>query len=94
MSQVGYGPGGIYELRKVGRGGGWIAKANAVLHELYRLVVPKREVSNTAKLSVFKSAFVPILTNDPESSEDRNSIISGASDDDGIFVKSQWCDTS
>jgi len=45
----------------------WIAKANAVLRELYRSVVTKREVPNTAKLSVFKSVFVPILTYDPES---------------------------
>jgi len=45
---------------------GWIAKNNAVLHELYRSVVTKRE-SSTAKLSVFKSVFVPILTYVPES---------------------------
>jgi len=44
-----------------------IAKANAVLRELYRFVVTKREVSNTAKLSVLKSVFVPILTYVPES---------------------------
>jgi len=36
--------------------------ANIVLRELYRSVVTKEEVSNTAKLSVFKSVFVPILT--------------------------------
>jgi len=40
----------------------WIGKANAVLRELYRSVVTKQELSNTAKLSVFKSVFVPILT--------------------------------
>ena len=39
-----------------------IGKANAVLRELYRSVVTKRELSNNAKLSAFKSAFVPILT--------------------------------
>ena len=39
------------------RGGGWIDEANAVLHELYRSVVTKRELSSTAKLSVFKSVF-------------------------------------
>jgi len=38
-----------------------IGKANAVLRELYRSVVTKRELLNTAKLSVFKSIFVPIL---------------------------------
>jgi len=46
---------------------GWIAKVNGVLHELYRSVVTKRELSNTANLSVFKLIFVPILTYDPES---------------------------
>ena len=40
----------------------WIGKANAVLRELYRSVVTKQELSKTAKLSVFKSVFVPILT--------------------------------
>jgi len=45
---------------------GWIAKENAVLHELYRSVVTKRE-SSTAKLSAFNSVFVPILTYDLES---------------------------
>ena len=39
----------------------WIGKANAVLRELYRSVVTKRELSNIVKLSVFKSVFVPIL---------------------------------
>jgi len=39
-----------------------IFKANAVLRELYLYVVRKREFSNTAKLSVFKSVFMPILT--------------------------------
>jgi len=45
---------------------GSIAEDDAVLHELYRSVVAKRE-SSTAKLSVFKSVFVPILTYDLES---------------------------
>jgi len=39
-----------------------IDKANPVLPELYWSVVTKRELSKTAKLSVFKSVFVPILT--------------------------------
>jgi len=37
-----------------------IGNANAVLRELYRSVITKRELSNTTKLSVFKSVFVPI----------------------------------
>jgi len=41
----------------------WISWANTVLCELHRSVVTKRELSNTAKLSVFKSIFVP--TADP-----------------------------
>jgi len=43
-----------------------IGKANAVLRELYGSVVRKRELSNTAKLSVFKLVFVSILTYDHE----------------------------
>jgi len=39
-----------------------IGKANAVLRELYCSVFAKREISKNAKLSVFKSVFVPILT--------------------------------
>ena len=37
-------------------------KANAVLRELDCSAVTKRELSETTKLSVFKSIFVPILT--------------------------------
>jgi len=37
-------------------------KANAVLRELYRSVVTKRELSRTSKMSGFKSVFVSILT--------------------------------
>ena len=37
-------------------------KANAVLRDLYCSVVTKRELSKNAKLSIFKSVFVPILT--------------------------------
>jgi len=39
-----------------------ICKANAVPREVYRSVLTKRELSNIAKLSVFKSVFVPIFT--------------------------------
>jgi len=39
-----------------------VGKANAVLRELYCSVVAKQELSQTAKLSVFRSVFVPILT--------------------------------
>ena len=44
-----------------------IGKANVVLRELYCSVLTKRELSNTAKLSVFKSIFVPILSYGHES---------------------------
>ena len=44
-----------------------IGKTNAVLRELYRSMATKCELSNTAKLSVFKSIFVPILTYSRES---------------------------
>jgi len=42
-------------------------KANAVLRELYHPAVTKWKLSNTAKLSSFKSIFVPILTYGHES---------------------------
>jgi len=40
-------------------------KVNPVLCELHRSVVTKRELSNTVKLSVFKSVFVllPVVMN-------------------------------
>jgi len=41
--------------------------ATAVLREFHRSVVTKLELSNTAKLSVFKSVFVPIFTYGQES---------------------------
>jgi len=43
--------------------------SNAVLCDLYRSVAKKQELSNTAKLSVFKSVFVLILTCGQESWE-------------------------
>jgi len=39
-----------------------IGEASTILSEFYRSVVTKRELSNTAKLSVFKYCFVPILS--------------------------------
>jgi len=39
-----------------------IGDANAILRELCRSVVIKQVLSNTAKLLVFKSVFVQILT--------------------------------
>jgi len=47
-----------------------VGKANAVRRQLYCSVVTKRELSKNAKLSVFKSVFVPILTCGHESSDD------------------------
>jgi len=44
-----------------------IGKANAVLCKLYCSVVTKREISKTAKFSVFKSVVVPMLTCGDES---------------------------
>ena len=42
--------------------GACIAKASAVMRQLYRSVVLKRDLCTKAKLSVFKTVFVPILT--------------------------------
>ena len=39
-----------------------IGKASAVMCQLYRSVALKQELSTKAKLSVFRSVFVPILT--------------------------------
>uniref|UniRef100_A0AAQ4R3P6 Reverse transcriptase domain-containing protein n=1 Tax=Gasterosteus aculeatus aculeatus TaxID=481459 RepID=A0AAQ4R3P6_GASAC len=39
-----------------------IGAAGAVLHSLYRTVVTKRELSRKAKLSIYRSIFVPTLT--------------------------------
>jgi len=39
-----------------------VGKTNTLLRELYCSVVTKRELSKTAKLSLFKSIFVAILT--------------------------------
>jgi len=38
-----------------------IGEANAVLREPYCSMVTKRQLSKNAKLSIFKSVFVPIL---------------------------------
>ena len=42
--------------------GGRISRASAVLRELWRTVVAKSEISEEAKLSVFKSVYLPTLT--------------------------------
>jgi len=55
-------------------------------------VLTKRELSNTAKLSVFKSIFVPILTYGHESCVMTERINSGASTKVGTFGKSPRCD--
>jgi len=65
-------------------------KANAVLREFHFSVVRKQELSNTAKLSVFKSVFVPILTYGHGNG--RKNINLGASAKDGIFAKRPRCD--
>jgi len=44
-----------------------IGKANAVMRELHRFVISKRELQHTAKHSAFKSVFVPILNQGHES---------------------------
>ena len=50
-------------------------------------MVTKRELSNTVKLSVFESVFVPILTYGHESWVMTERIYSGASARDGIFAR-------
>jgi len=40
----------------------WIGAASAVMRALYRSVVVKRELSRKAKLSIYRSIYVPTLT--------------------------------
>jgi len=72
-----------------------IGKANAVLRELYRSVVTKweYELSNTTKLSVFKSVFVPILTYGHESWVMTKRILVQVQAPELEFLRSPWCDT-
>ena len=44
-----------------------IGKAGAVMRELYRTIVTKRELSRRAKLAVFKEIYLPTLTYGHES---------------------------
>jgi len=69
-----------------------IGKANAVLRELYRSLVTKRELSNTAKLSVFISVFVRILVYDHESWVMTKRVLSQAQATEMRFAKSSWHD--
>jgi len=72
-----------------------IAEAIAGLREFYRSVVTKRELSNTAKLSVFKSVFVPILTYGHESWVMTEKILSQVQAAEMFsFSKSLQCDIS
>jgi len=64
-----------------------IGKASAVLRELYCSVVTNRELSNTEKLSVFKSVFVPILTYRHESWRMTERALSQVQPSDVEFLK-------
>jgi len=61
----------------------------AALCELYRSAVTKRELSNTAKLSVFKPVFVPIIIHGHDESlgKDWKSTTPSASGGDRVFAK-------
>jgi len=50
------------DARQNKESGTWISKANTTLCVIYRSVVTKPELLNTANLSIFKSVFRPILT--------------------------------
>ena len=72
-----------------------IGKANSVLRELYCSMVKKQELSKNAKLSVFKSVFVPILTCGHEIlGDDWKNTVRRTNGRDGIFTKRSRCDTS
>jgi len=74
-----------------------IGKATAVLRELYRSVVTKWELSNTAKPQVFNSVFVPILTNGHECWVMTERVLcqkpNASCRDARIFAKNSRCDT-
>ena len=57
----------ITKLRKMTRSSVRSSKASAARQALHNSVVLKRELSRKAKLSLFKSVFVPILTYSNES---------------------------
>ncbi len=44
----------------------WIGAASAVMRSMYRSVVVKKEMSCKAKLSIYRSIYVPTLTYDYE----------------------------
>ena len=70
-----------------------IGKANKVLRVHYGSAVEKRELLETTKLSVFRSAFVPIFAYGRESwvMNDLKSVISSTSGKDRIFAKRTFC---
>ena len=70
-----------------------IGKANAVLRELYRSAATKRELSNTANLSVFKSVFVPILTYGHESCVMTERILTKVQAPEMRFLRRVYCVT-
>ena len=53
-----------------------IGKASAVMRQLHRSVVLKRELCTKAKLSIFRSVYIPILTYDRECSIMNEKVIS------------------
>ena len=71
-----------------------IGKARAVMRALHYSVVMKRELSKKAKLSIFKTVFVPILTYRHEFSlitqcNDRKNAITSASVRNEVFTKNR-----
>ena len=70
-----------------------IGKADAVLRELGRSLATKRELSNTAKLSVFKSFFVPILSYGHESWVMTERVLTQVQAPEMVFLPRLRCDT-
>ena len=75
--------------REIGRR---IGAAGAVLRSLYRSIVTKRELSHKAKLSMYRSIFIPILTYGHGSGlgDDRKDEIAGTSGRDEFSQKCGW----
>jgi len=70
-----------------------VGTANALPCKLYHSVFTKQEIPNIAKLSFFKSVFVPILTYGHGSWVMTERILSQEQGQRWVFAKSSQCDT-
>ena len=68
-----------------------IAKTSAVIRALHYSLVMKRELSKKAKLSIFKTVFIPMVSLWSQIlGNDRKSAITSASVRNEVFTKHRW----